>query len=481
MAAKKKTQAAVAPAKKTARKKTKVNSDDFLIEDPLANGPVLVGKKFGKDDIKDVLMQRIRDARDSIEKVTHMSKSRPVTLARPSTLRSRTMAFDEPYLEWMFGSSGFHTPKSWEICAPYSAGKSTFAFFMAGRLMLQGCAVLYLECENKRLDVQRAMQLLHPNKEIALLLFNSMLTNAEPITTLLECDNYMETHLPNIRAKLDDNPATAGQPIFVIVDTWTALKNAAEAKGTTDYGVTATSKATKAKDVGEASNLGHAQYASAYRRALPERAKKYNANFIFMTHQQEKINMNAIPGMPPLPKWKNDTSRGGQGLKQLSSYVMTITNAGQITDSARNNIGQRVCFALTKNSFGPPFRRCYASIYTSGRFDNETTHADHFTFADETARWMSDEKLLGTTVRNNLYTCDALGCVAVSADVLYSALIINTEVRDNMMARLGVTGYAVAPNAKILEPTTTIDADEVTDDATEYQSETDETHGEDED
>ena len=453
-ARKKTTEKAAAPPKKPAapRKSTKVNPDDFLIENPLSNGPIVVGRKFDPANIKAVLMQRARDARDSIDKVTHMSKSRPVTLARPATLRSRTMAFNEPFMEWMFGSSGFHTPKSWEIVAPYSAGKSTYAFVLAGQLMMQGCAVLYLECENKRLSVERILQLLHPDKEVALLLFNGLMMNEEPITTLLECDSYMLAHLPNIRARLDANPDTAGQPIFVLIDTWTALKNAAEAKGTSDYGMTATSKAAQAKDVGEASNLGHSQYSSAYRRTLPSRAKKFNANFIFFTHQQEKINMNAIPGMPPLPKWKNDTSRGGNGLKQLSSYVMTITNAGQITDSARNNIGQRVCFALTKNSYGPPFRRCYASIYTSGRFDTETTHASHFTFADETAKWMSDEKLLGTTVRSNLYTCDALGCVAVDAVTLYNALMANTDVREGMLARLNVTGYAVTPHTTMLPP-----------------------------
>lgn len=445
------------PAKKAAKKaarRTKVNADDFLIENPVSGGAVVVGKKFESSQLKDVLKQRARDARESIDKVTHLSKSRPVTLARPSTLRSRTIPFDEPYLEWMFGSSGFHTPKSWEIVAPYAAGKTTWAYKLAGQLLVRGFPVLYLECENKRIDSARAIQLLHPDKDIALLLFNSMLTNAEAITTLVECDDFIMAHLPEMRAKADSNPETAGLPIFVIVDTWTALKNAAEAKGTSDYGLTPTSKASKAKDIGDVSNLGHAQFANAYRRYLPERAAKYNANFIFMTHQQEKINMNAIPGMPPTPSWKNDTSRGGRGLKSLASYVMTMTPAGQILDSARNQVGQRVCMALTKNSYGPPFRRCYASIYWAGRQDSPDTHADWFTFADETARWMSDEKILGTTVRNNLYTCDALGCVAVPADTLYRALMDNHEVREGMMARLNVTGYAITPHTQVLEPLT---------------------------
>lgn len=454
MAARKKVtkQAAAVPEKKAARKRAKVNADDFLIEDPNSGGPVLVGKTFEKSQLKDVLLQRARDARASIDKVTHISKSRPVTLARPSTLRSRTIPFEEPFMEWMFGSSGFHTPRSWEVVAPYSAGKTTWAFYMAGQLMLKGFPVLYLECESKRIDSQRAMQLLHPDKEIAAMLFNGMLTNDHPITTLVECDDYIQAHLPEMRANADKNPETAGLPIFIIMDTWTALKNAAEAKGTSDYGLTPTSKAQKAKDIGDTSNLGHAQFASAYRRYLPERAAKYNANFIFMTHQQEKINMNPIPGMPPTPSWKNDTSRGGRGLKSLASYVMTITVAGQITDSSRANIGQRVCFALTKNSYGPQFRRCYASIYSSGRFDTADTHAEYFTFADETARWMAEEKLLGTTVRNNLYTCDSLGCVAVDAVTLHKALMSNTEVREGMMARLGVTGYAVSPQVQVLGP-----------------------------
>ena len=439
-------------AKKTVAKRTKVNSSDFLIEDPLEQGYVTVGKKFDPANIKDVLLARVAAARESIDKVTHMSKSRPVTLARPSALRSRTIPFNEPYLEWMFGSSGFHTPKSWEIVAPYAAGKTTWAYHLMGKLLMSGCAVLYLECENKRITAQRALQLLHPDKEVAKMLFNTILTNADPITTLVECDDYIMTHLPEMRANADANPDTAGLPIFVIVDTWTALKNSAEAKGTSDYGLTPTSKASKARDVGDVSNLGHAQYSSAYRRYLPERAAKFNANFIFMTHQQEKINMNAIPGMPPTPQWKNDTSRGGRGIKSLASYIMTLTPAGQITDAARNQIGQRVCMALTKNSYGPPFRRCYASIYWAGRQDADTTHADWFTFADETARWMSDEKILGTTVRSNLYTCPALGCTAVTAEKLHQALMANHEVRETLMARFSVTGYAVKPQTQVLGP-----------------------------
>jgi RecA/RadA recombinase len=239
--------------------------------------------------------------------------------------------------------------------------------------------------------------------------------------------------------------------------------------------MTPTSKSSKARDIGDVSNLGHAQFASAYRRYLPERAAKFNANFIFMTHQQEKINMNAIPGMPPTPQYKNDTSRGGRGLKSLASYVMTITPAGQITDSARNQIGQRACFALTKNSYGPPFRRSYASIYWAGKQDTDTTHADWFTFADETARWMADEKILGTTVRNNLYTCCALECVAVSAEKLHEALMKNHEVRESLMSRLGVSGYAIRPQTQVLGPISAGgDAACSTEDAGESEEENDE-------
>lgn len=460
---------AKAPAKEKKAKstRTKVSADDFLIEDPTAGGPTLFQRKFDDTNKGDVYMQMARDARDSVEHVTNLSKSRPVALARPAALRSRLFPMNEPFMEFMFGAAGFHSPRSWEVVAPHSTGKTTWVFHMIGKVMSMGCPVLYLECENKRMDSARIIQLLHRDKKTAMTLFNALHINDEPITELKQCDDYIKAHVPAIRAKCDKNPATAGLPIFVFVDTWTALKTADEAKGNSDYGVSESggngkSKAkAKAKDIGDASNLGHAKHAAALRRYIPGISKTYNANIIFMTHQQEKINMTAIPGMPPTPSWKNDTSRGGRGLKQFTSYVMTMVAAGNIQDAARNHIGHHVRFSLTKNSYGPPFRSCYASIYTAGKFDSETEHAAWFTFADKTAEWMANNKLLGTKVSNNLYTCDSLGCIAVSADELYAALMNDHEKRDFVLSNLGVFGYAAA--AARSEILSSQGADELTD------------------
>ena len=54
---------------------------------------------------------------------------------------------------------------------------------------------------------------------------------------------------------------------------------------------------------------------------------------------------------------------------------------------------------------------------------------------------MAQEKLLGTTVTNGLYTCDALGCVGVKPQDLYDALMRSQEHVEFIGATFGIEGY----------------------------------------
>jgi len=161
--------------------------------------------------------------------------------------------------------------------------------------------------------------------------------------------------------------------------------------------------------------------------------------------QNDKIDMTGttMPSyMAPSPI-KNDTRIGGHAMKRVCSYRMTMMKLGDIRQKAGNKTvyGHHIRMMMIKNSYGPRDRQCEFSVYFDEYDDKPGYQAPGFSYADRTCAWMSSRKFLGTTVENELYTCDALGCVAVPAEQMYAALLANEEHLGYMGSVLGIEGY----------------------------------------
>jgi hypothetical protein len=220
--------------------------------------------------------------------------------------------------------------------------------------------------------------------------------------------------------------------------------SSAEAKGNSDWGMAANAKKEAAKDAGTGSNQGHAKHAHILKRWLPNFLEQNNAVAMFFNHQNVRIDMNArkIPGMPPPPESKNDTTIGGKAFKQFTSYRWTMIPKGSIKGKdKKTEIGQRIMITIIKNAYGPKFRKCEFDLFYDAYNDTSTTYDRVISFAEPTCTWMAQNKILDTTVSNGLFTCDALGCVAVDGATMYDALRANPAQLEFVGAALDIEGY----------------------------------------
>lgn len=407
-------------AKKAAKKIAGRKVEPVSIEDPEALPPLIFKRKFDENEADDVYVRQISNVRKSIDALANRSRNRPLSMHTPATFRKMLFPYDDIYFQYMLGSIGLRNQSVIEIIAPEAVGKTTFCFDMIGRLAEAGCYTVYIECENKPMDISRIKRLLSRDKKKATLFLNMVqLVSARQ---LIECDEIIRRSVAELRKRCDDDPNTKGNPIYVFIDTWSSLKSSSEAQGQSTWGLSATAKKAEVKDTGTGSNMGHSKHAQAMKRWLPEFMGIHNASVVFFNHQNVKVDMGGFKSPVMQSEKDNDTTIGGRGLRHIASYRFIMTNAGLVKNKQKQNIGIHVNIKTRKNAYCGPGRSCGMTIYYDEHQDTATTYDETLSFAEKTAEWMAQERLLGTTVTNGLYTCDELGCLAVPAKRLYEAL-----------------------------------------------------------
>lgn len=433
------------PAKKAAKKAAKKvaprKTAGTVIEDP-DNLPVLrFKKKFSLAETSEVVAKMADNVRKSVDIVANRSKTRPVSLLTPAMLRKMLFEYEDIFFQQAIGAIGFRVPSVIEIIAPEHVGKTTFCFDFIGRLAASGCYSLYIECEGKMMSDKRIKRLMHPEKKTAAALMNTV--TFATARTLVECDEVIVKTVQELRKRCDDNADTKGNPIWIFIDPWSGLMSSAEAKGRNTWGLGATAKKETAKDAGTGSNMGHAKHAQIMKRWLPDFLEKNNAVCVFVNHQNAKVDMGGFkpPGLPAPSESSNDTTIGGRALRQFSSYRFIMTSKGDIKDKDRTPIGLNVSVNVKKNSYGPRGRKTTFSLFFDRQRDTTTHYAPTISYAAATAEWMAQNRLLDTTVNNGLYTCDTLGCVAVTPEVLYEKLKQDYDQLNFIGATLGIEGY----------------------------------------
>jgi RecA/RadA recombinase len=349
-------------------------------------------------------------------------------------------------LQWGIGGVGFRFPSVVEVIAPQGVGKTTFAYYMMGAAIRNGCYVLYVECEGKDMRRAHVARIMSSDKRTARVMLNAIET--AKARTIAQCDHALLETIPDMRARCDADPDTKGNPIFVVVDTWSSLLSPAEAKGIDDWGVSATAKRVKPKDVGTMSNMGHAKAAHYMKRYMPSLIEKNNAIVVIMKHQSEDVDMSGFG--PPVRKAakRNTSSIGGYGHDDIAHYILTLTPQEKLKDSSRNVYGQRVNLFFEKNAYGAPYRDVQFDLVFDKYQDTEETYDPVVRLGETTALWMVRNGILGTRVSSGLYTCKDLGVTAVTGDALYKRLLANPELLDMVGEAMKIEGYPMNADEK---------------------------------
>lgn len=444
-AAAKKAATKKAPAKKAAAKSKK--GATIVLADPDKMRPLIFKPAINREPsaLKGVLRTMVGNVRDSIDTLHMRSTKKPVILRSHHDLQRSMLPYDEISFQHMLGAVGIRYPSVIEIVAPESLGSTTFLFDWIGRLADIGCYSSYCECEDKMMAPQRIKRLMDRDPDIALLKLHA--TQFTEARSLAQLDETIRKTVPDLRKRCDADPNTKGNPVFFFVDPWTALMSKSEARGNSTFGVDEKKKKEQPKETAEGSNFEHAKHAQAMARWLPSFLETHGCVLVMVKKQNDKVDMKKGPPIPsflePSPI-KNDTTLGGRAFKRLAAYRISMLKLGDIRDKIDGKYvayGHDVRMMAIKNSYGPRDRTCEFSVFFDLFDDRDGQMAPAMSYGERTAAWMASAKLLGTTVNSGLYTCDALGCVAVPGEVLAQALRDSREQTEFLGGTLGIEGY----------------------------------------
>ncbi len=446
-------------AKKAPARRSKVVDLTIAGDKPFV-APLIMSSSLDLFADEDQTEEMVDAMREGLDVITSRAKNKQVAFLSPEQMLKTIIPLDEIGLQHALGSVGFRAKTMLELIAPEHVGKTTLIANWLGKFGLQGCQALYIECENKQMDPNRFLRCMHPDRKIASRVFKLVTFTAA--RTLLEAEHQMNVWAPEARARADKNPFFAGKPLIVVVDPWGKLMSSAEAEGYSDFGKSAAAlkpgakppkakKSAKVKETGQASNLGHAKYAHAWTRRLPAWLGKYNVFLIVVQHQNEHIDMGSFSPVS-VSDQKNDTAIGGKAFAQLAAYRATLTSAGQWSLSDNTVIGNKLRLMFIKNSYGPKFRSMDLRLKFE-HHDDTPTHFDPVTYYSYgTADWMVENSILNAKLSDRLYTCDTLGCVAVTADDLHTALKARPDVIKFIGTQQKIEGYAHIPIAACETP-----------------------------
>jgi len=417
--------AAKKTAKKVAKKATALKK--------ARKGPrLVVGSKDVMSDTKFT-----ENVHKSFKSINARAKTRPIEILHTADLYKTQIPMNHLLYERLFRNRGWPTAGLVQVIGEERIGKTTLMMDIIGRIMTgSGCPCAYIGCEGKFMSPTHAQRILHRDPVIAEKVHDKVVWMKA--TTLKQMHDNLEHFAKSTR---EHYPVEV--PIVAVVDPWGKLKSPAEEGGTTEYGMTAAAKKkAKKKDVGEASNLGHAKWSASWTRRLPEFLEKNNMLLFVVGHQDVKIDMNARPGSIPTAKRSNETTIGGKAMKQLSSFIFTVTKQKNLDTPSKQPMGHTVELHTTKNSYGAPRQSAFVNI----KFDF---------YEDDPGVWMESpvdldtpfsesmlgDPVLGVTATNQLYSCLDLGLKGVSAREFSEALHANPEVHDRLARTMQISGY----------------------------------------
>jgi len=366
--------------------------------------------------------------------------------------------------QYLINGKGFLSGRVLDIIGPDGIGKTSLFFTICGWVIQHNIPCAHLETEGKPMDQERIIRCLHSDREIAAKIFSTL--SFFQAFEIEDAADQLETWLRKIR---DPNSGDAYVPMeipaVIGLDTYSKLMNKAEAAGYHFYEEAKkegkkvgksvgksekSSKAEEVQDLGGGSNFGHAKMAHAWTRRLPSFLTKYNAFFIIMRHQNDKINMMMGAGfgggtfMSPEAKDSNNrVSIGGRAFHQSAAYQLIINREkydwGQVRGE-RHKVRQFINISVGKASYGP-VRTLRGALTLIPRGDTET-HQDlvlDFSVGLPDALMQTGLKMRQKSLSE--ITVADLKLEDASPEEISEALHQRPDLMEDLGKRLGLLGY----------------------------------------
>ena len=344
-------------------------------------------------------------------------------------------------LQYAFGRTSFMPGTMVELIGPEHVGKTTFVFTLFGMFMTAcpNIMALYVNTEgrNKLFDIQRIKSCLAADKQVADKYMRQicMLEGHAQKETLESIDLYCKTMRESMTAK--GIPTTT--PILVAIDTLSKLMPQSEARSL-GYG-----ESTKAKGLGESSNLEFSKLLQEWCRARVEFLEKYNVFMILVSHQNTKINMTMMPGARPVSDANNKTKIGGNAINQSAVAQFTLTRIeSDVNVTTKELISHIIKLNVVKNSRGPDKRFINYELRVGNLKDTDTHYEPAINFNYGLADLFVLKKLFNCTMKTKTkFGCKGLG-LGSDADrqTIADTFLANPETVSQAGTSLGIYGYS---------------------------------------
>lgn len=366
--------------------------------------------------------------RESLESQEDLKKNKILSFT-PREMMSRDV-LPLCSLDWQYAiaSKGFPL-RSWnDLTAVGGKGKSSLLFRWAGDWMrLKGAAICYIECEGKPPTEDWIKRLLSRSKVEADDFY-------EKITFLSARTQYEAANKAELWAKALREIYPINFPGVVFFDTYSKLLADSEAAGVSNYGKHAGAKSMQIKEVGDYKVGDHATFNHSFARRIPSLADKYNLTFFAAHHQTEKIGSTGMGGAA-----FNNTKIGGVAFDTLAATQIILTYQGLVKDTQGNPIGKTLSARIEKN-LGPTGARVPFNIIDRGQ-DTADTYYDGVDFSTHCARFMADNKILGTTVSQARFSCEDIGARSLNHKDFMEKFYSQRELVEHVGRSLNIRGY----------------------------------------
>lgn len=371
-------------------------------------------------------------------------KKSPLTLKSMAELSPSLLELDEFALQTVITLRGLRGRTIFEIIAQEGIGKTTLAFTLIGAFMRTSnapCLFVNTEGEDKLPVTNRIMRCLDPRPEVAEKMLNVL--EMQNAFELKETADDIEDWVKTTRAYLDEN---GGQdvPMVVVIDTLSKILSPGEAAGLIEKDEKKDAKkTTKAKNLGEGSNLEFSKLVTEWCRRLIYMQQKYNLLLIPISHQNTKIDMSGFgsPMSAEASAGYNKTKRGGKAVDQNAAIQVTLKRTG-FHKIGTEVVGHKVQMRVVKSSIGPDNRildYVLKTVYTEDELPE--TWEQPLDFSEGLANMFVDKKLLGTKVKMKRYTSEELGVEGLTARKFIQAFKERPDLVNRVGVILGIDGY----------------------------------------
>lgn len=383
----------------------------------------------------------VASSQEAINTLRAKKKKEPLTLKSLADISPYLLELDEFALQAVIGSRGLRGRTIFEIIAQEGIGKTTLTFQLFGAVMRScnaPCLFINTEGENKLPSANRIKRALDPNPEVAEKMFNAV--SIQDAYELRSTAEIFEQWVTTTREFLDEN---GGQdvPMVVAIDTLSKIMSPSEAASIIQSD---SKKTTKAKDLGEGSNLEFSKMVHEWCRRLFFMLQKYNVLLIPVSHQNTKIDMSGFgsPMSADVSAGYNKTKRGGKAIDQNSAMQITLKRTGFFKNSQNEPLGHKIQMRVVKSSIGADNHTVDYVLKTQYTEDMLPEYQEQpLDFSEGLANLFVDRKLLGTKVSRKRYSSDELGVEGVTAREFCKTFQERPDLVNKVGVILGIEGY----------------------------------------